>query len=152
MTESESSGTSAMFDDYCDTLSLLTKYADKPTLKDRVQAVLDEVERLSQRREDRHEEALDCLEESGTEIRQLQAEVERLQRSEKAVKYADELGICAVPINHGKVRYWRLRLQNGYDAPLTWLLKNEPNHSGWLSWEDAVIALGDALEKGEVIL
>ena len=44
--KTESSGTSAMFDDYCDTLSLLTKYADKRTLKDRVQAVLSELANL----------------------------------------------------------------------------------------------------------
>ena len=84
----ESSGTSAMFDDYCDTLSLLTKYADKPTLKDRVQAVLDEVVRLSQRREERHEEALDCLEESGAEIEQLKAEVARLRTERDALIFA----------------------------------------------------------------
>ena len=41
-----SSGQQAVFDDYCNAVGLLTKYNDRPTLAERVQAALDERDRL----------------------------------------------------------------------------------------------------------
>ena len=41
-----SPGQQAVFDDYCAALGLLAKYSDRPTLAERVQAALDERDRL----------------------------------------------------------------------------------------------------------
>ena len=76
---------------------------------------------------------------------------ERLEESDlaaRAVRYADYLGIYAVPCVHGKVIYWRPRTAKGFDPDIKWLLGVDPSARGWPSWADAIVALGEHLESG----
>ena len=74
-------------------------------------------------------------------------ELKHRMHCRNAVEYADQLGIYAVPCKHGKVIYWRPRTPKGHDPDLKWLLEAEPTHSGWHSWADAVVALGERMSE-----
>lgn len=69
--------------------------------------------------------------------------------AQRAVAYANRLGIYAVPFRNGSTIYWRPRLSSGHDPQLSWLIANEPTIKGWLSWDDAVVALGKHLDDHE---
>lgn len=69
---------------------------------------------------------------------------------QKANEYASRYGIYAVPIMHGKTRYWRPRTPRGFDVPYSWHEANSPTFSGWKSWADAMVSLGEAIEQGKV--
>lgn len=69
-----------------------------------------------------------------------------LLHRDRAVHYADTYGIYAVPCRHGKAVYWRPRKPSGHDPDIGWLIKNEPTFSGWPSWADAVVALGEHMD------
>lgn len=66
-------------------------------------------------------------------------------KCKSAVEWANQFGIYAIPCRHCKTIYWKPRLPDGKDPNLGWLLKTQPTPSGWLSWDDAVNALGDRL-------
>lgn len=69
------------------------------------------------------------------------------EKCKRAVGYADTLGIYAIPCKHGGSIYWKPRTRDGFDPDLGWLIRQMPTHTGWLSWADAVCALGDWLES-----
>jgi len=76
----------------------------------------------------------------------LQQEAEHAMQ---AVRYADKLGIYAVPIRHGTAIYWIPRTSKGFDPDLGWLIDARPTIHGWKSWADAVVDYGRELEKQE---
>ncbi len=76
--------------------------------------------------------------------------IERMNTERRAIRHTNKFGIYAVPVNHGGSCYWRPRLYGGYDPDLGWLLKAEPTPMGWPTWAEAVAAMGDAMERGEV--
>ncbi len=74
----------------------------------------------------------------------------RLETERQAIRHTGKLGIYAVPVQHDGTFHWRPRIYNGCDPDLGWLLKTEPTQLGWPTWAEAVAALGDAMERGEV--
>ncbi len=76
--------------------------------------------------------------------------LERLAVERRALEYTDKFGIYAVPFGHDGRFYWRVRLPGGFDPDLGWMQQNQPTAEGWPTWAEAVAALGDAMEKGEV--
>ena len=60
-----------------------------------------------------------------------------------AVQSAQRLGIYAVPIGEAPNIVWKLRMANGCDADLGWLIANEPRSiigCGWPTWDAAINA------------
>ena len=65
----------------------------------------------------------------------------------RAVAYADQLGIYAVPVSHGGTLYWAPRLRSGNDPGPRWVLRTSPTLHGWKSWATAVVDLGEQIER-----
>lgn len=68
------------------------------------------------------------------------------EKALRAVAYVERFGIWARPVYRGSDRYWEPHQNSGV---LSQVVHKAPTLSGWPTFADAVIALGEYLEEKE---